>query len=493
MGNKKIYINEQRFMTLLERVTDKLWHFTQPSSVLAILKTNKIGCTFAQNKSDAYSKKHPYYICMSRTRTVYDNSWGRSKVARIQFDGQELNKHYPGRPINYYGWSKGDMQERGGFEYEDRIFSNKPFIANADKFITRIDILVDNEMSSRLETCKEILELANQRNIPVYFYGSKADYSRQTDNTINDTVMNYGGNDEPEERYLRRVDFPRVLAELFSIRYEIDHASDEYSRWDECKVPELEAYLSKYGMEEYFKPVLEKFRYSYPNHMLRDACITWMSNNTDIRQAHLISQSPEKGETLQKMMLDLMRECGVKDIESLIWYLLHDEANKKGLQDSVRCVFRQYQGSDVPTLIDGDEPAREYINLESTIERIQWALQDDENYLEPGYEYDGYEQKIHHKSKSSNSLLAYLRRKLGNNCTIYDAADTLIKLFNNNESKMQEELGFSLKSFTLTKDEFAQQADQLWRYHGWAMSDLTKKLFGNSEKLFDYRKEKGIN
>ena len=92
MARKTIILNEEQTKLIIERITDRLWHFTQPSTIIAILKTDKIGLTFQQNRSDAYSNKHFYYLSTSRTKTAFDNSWGFSKIARIELDGYELSK-----------------------------------------------------------------------------------------------------------------------------------------------------------------------------------------------------------------------------------------------------------------------------------------------------------------------------------------------------------------------------------------------------------------
>lgn len=500
MAKKKIHINEERFKLLFERISDKLWHFTQPSTVLAILKTNKIGCTFSQNRSDAYSNKHLYYICMSRTRTVYDNSWGENKVARIQFDGYELNKHYSGRPINYYGWSKGGFQERGAFEYEDRIFSDKPYIDNASKYITRIDLLYNIEQANNANTYKEILQLSKETGIPVYFYDNKKDYSRQTDNTINDEIENLEG-PENAEQYMRRVSFPDVLTELFAIRYVADSDKENLVAWNpygEESRSMVESYLSKYGFEKYTDAVLKELHYTTPFLKLRDSKLSFLANSSDIRQAHMISQSPKEGEMLQKMAIDLMKEFGESSIDRLIANIVNDKYSKKKFANEARMVIKTWQGSSSNDLIDGDETMTDAgINASNYIDAIRYCLMDDENHLDQGEDvgYDGYERKIWHKSKSNESLIAYLRKKFNNGkCSVYDFADTIYKLFRGNEEKMKEEFGLSFKPITVTKDEFARNGEKFrTMYNGMGYYSVVKKLFGSFDGLTEYEKEHGIS
>lgn len=498
MSRKRIRIDESRFNMLFERVSDKLWHFTQPSSVLDILRNNRVGCSFAQNRSDGFSAKHPYYICMSRTRTVYDNSWGRSKVARIQFDGYELNKYYSGRPINYYGMSKGDVQSRGSFEYEDRIFSDKPYIENADRFITRIDILYDDgygDQSKYAKMFKEILNLSRETGIPVYFYGDKMDYSRQTDNIINDEVEGWSGMDE-QEPYRKRVDFTRVLAELFSVRYVADNESNLFQTYSESFKQKIHEYLSKYGIEKYTDKVFNEFKFSNPAALLRDSVICSLANNCDFRQAHMTSQSPEDGEILQRMTIDIMKEFGESSIDRVIYKIVNGKYKKDTTSSEVRCVIKSYQGDLRGRLLLGDEKASEHVSVDRFIDSVRYCLMDDENNLDPGEDvgYDGYGRKIWHKSKSNNSLLAYLERKFDNgNCTMYEFAETLGKLFRGDYDKMKEEFGVSFKPIIITRDEFARNCQNLFQtYDGYWYGPIVDKLFGGFDEFEEYRKRNNI-
>lgn len=85
-------------------------------------------------------------------------------------------------------------------EAEDRLFSNKRYIKHIERYIKRIDILVDeywrleeNEYgTTNLEYLWHILQNFEDY-YPIYVYNNRKDFDLQNNNTINDwiTEMTY--------------------------------------------------------------------------------------------------------------------------------------------------------------------------------------------------------------------------------------------------------------------------------------------------------------
>lgn len=494
MARKTIILNEEQTKLIIERITDRLWHFTQPSTIIAILKTDKIGLTFQQNRSDAYSNKHFYYLSASRTKTAFDNSWGFSKIARIELDGHELSKKYSGRPVNYYGQSKGGPTERGLFEYEDRIIADQPFIPEATKYIRRIDLLAETgnkETTERvMKQCQEILQLAKDKGTPVYIYDNKKDYSRQSDNTINQQVENYTAenNTDNENPYTRPVDFETAIAELFSAYYLMTNDDVRNFNSEDTKT-KLRQLLEKFNLEKYTDKAFEQIRFSSPAYKLEYGVVRTMSNWTDFRQAHLTSQNNEDGLNLQRLATYLMRMGNAKSMDILISNILNGKYDKENkTQETVTIVLYGNKYSSRESLADGDKPMKEFVNAESALESIRIALEDDDMYLRPDEdEYDGHKRKIHHKSKNMYSLLKFLERKFNNgNCTLKEYADMLNKIFNNEED-MEEYMGYHYRTETLDKKRMLDRFDELSTLGGYDLYEMIDKLFGTFENFLNAR------
>lgn len=135
-----------------ESISNICYHFCDLDSLWGICNTNKFILTSVNTngRDKELSKQgdyfYPYYMCFSRTysskvgypkmRMSNSNSW-KLGIVRIEIDGDRLNYNFKGKAVNY---SKNNIND---FEYEDRLLSEKPFINNANLYIKRIDILLN--------------------------------------------------------------------------------------------------------------------------------------------------------------------------------------------------------------------------------------------------------------------------------------------------------------------------------------------------------------
>lgn len=129
---------------LLEtNITDKVWHRTSTGALISMLETGKILLSSSMGGSaDVYSKK-PYFLSLSRTKNLKLGYGKGAYNVAIEFDGRALKTKYKGKSIDYWQWPDlTDTRRSESDEYEDRIFSNEPYLTNLEKYITHIDIVI---------------------------------------------------------------------------------------------------------------------------------------------------------------------------------------------------------------------------------------------------------------------------------------------------------------------------------------------------------------
>ncbi len=159
--------------SLLEGISDKLFHYTSPRAALGILESDQFKLTTAFGTDAdraAQSKEKLYYLSTTRTVTGrYHASIGSSAVM-INLDGRKLAQRHSGKPVDYWGRSFRLVDPRS--ESEDRIYSDKPIIENASKYITSIHVYSNPERVDDVQhkTIRQLLISAKRQSIPVFYY-----------------------------------------------------------------------------------------------------------------------------------------------------------------------------------------------------------------------------------------------------------------------------------------------------------------------------------
>ena len=190
---KRIIINESQYQLLNEGLSSLLYHFTSINNGFSICKDDKIYLQSALAKdSDNYDKKRKFYLSCTRVRNSqfgYSYKFSRGGV-RIALDGDLLSNNFAGKQINYWNGLndkfryyeyfperskdlEGNMsweierfkknhpgatpedikrfieynfndsaQHHTDNESEDRLFSYRPVIEDAHKYIKSIDVLL---------------------------------------------------------------------------------------------------------------------------------------------------------------------------------------------------------------------------------------------------------------------------------------------------------------------------------------------------------------
>lgn len=213
---KKIISEEVERFVLNEMLSSKCYHFTTLNGLLRILKTNSFLLkTDVVSDTEHWEDKPRHRFFMSTTR-VRDGRFGynrfinkNSMLVRITLNGDLLNANYRGMPINWQmhnektkgyepnlryavssksramynnpDWKLAQIQPF--VENEDRIFSSKPTIPNADRYIERIDILTYDTSTYIDAQERDILQNipSRFRNI-THIYTTMKDFNKQENN-----------------------------------------------------------------------------------------------------------------------------------------------------------------------------------------------------------------------------------------------------------------------------------------------------------------------
>jgi hypothetical protein len=104
--------------------------------------------------------------------TVNDN-YPKNEKCTIELDGTKLSHNYEISPVDY--WERTSSQ-RSADENEDRIWSSKPSIHNANKYITAIHIYIPPNKSEVHKTTHDLIELSKSSPIKIIFYNNLNDF-----------------------------------------------------------------------------------------------------------------------------------------------------------------------------------------------------------------------------------------------------------------------------------------------------------------------------
>lgn len=206
---------------LKESLSSVIYHYTIIPNLSGMLTSNYFELTDAEEKGVDNEYQHPtkqYF--MSFTRQKHSRlGYAQERNVRLTIDGDLLRSNYEGYPIDYFAYmnpnktgskigSKNKFQT--SVEAEDRLFSNKQYIEHIERYIKRIDILVDKDWpleeenvdgTTNLEYLWHILQNFDEE-YPIFVYNNRKDFDLQNNNTINDwiTEMTY----EEVEEYLEQ-------------------------------------------------------------------------------------------------------------------------------------------------------------------------------------------------------------------------------------------------------------------------------------------------
>jgi len=193
---------------LKEGITDVVYHYTAGVEKAAkILEENRFMASggFTKEVEAELGKGKLYYFSTARTpANAYTGNYPQGAIFKL--DGRALSQKYKGVPVDYWADPKrgrsskkaANVDEPGsieGFEAEDRILLDEPYIDDADTYIDEIHFAIpiykkEKDMFSgkierrarssiawwQLDGLQRGVAVAEQRNIPYYIHIDQSTY-----------------------------------------------------------------------------------------------------------------------------------------------------------------------------------------------------------------------------------------------------------------------------------------------------------------------------
>ncbi|CAL9973187.1 hypothetical protein VPHD480_0173 [Vibrio phage D480] len=175
---------------LEEAATDIVYHGTSLSRAIEILSTDKFRLSDAKGSwsddtdteiNQKQGKDKRYYLSTARSATSpYINDLDTmidSTTADVLFviDGRKISHNHRTKAVDY---GRGEYASDYGNELEDRVFSKKPVIDNASKYIKEAHVWKKfSSSSSHGESILEkFLSQAKRKGIRVWVYDNQRDW-----------------------------------------------------------------------------------------------------------------------------------------------------------------------------------------------------------------------------------------------------------------------------------------------------------------------------
>ena len=530
--NSQIYpvkngITESKQSLINEGISDVTYHFCSLPSLHSILESGKLALTMSSNMADAYHKTNLFYLSTQRSKSSRlgyagnSSAHGRNPIARIELDGNMLKRAgFQGRPLDYWGASMGKQSDIGlnssrvqaqfaggkdfhpetqedkeailksqqtssNFEFEDRIFSNKPSISLI--YIKRIDCLVPGGKIIPIE--KSILQLAENRGVLVSFYDNEKDFVRETTNTLNQQILNSEG--EYENPRLGKPDEERLaynaktVATLSAILLYYSYYNNMVNGVPgEKTLTKLNNALSKFGLERYYNycvkelPKIAMFLEENIGTSFEDSLRK--ANTNDLTKNSL-------SDNVMSYAQYVFNHYGVNSCRALRMYFKnHPYQSKKPkniqLQEKVQCVEINYGGSSAMIYRADTSPFwGRWFDKDMFYQDISRQLEEDDWNEQNGY---GDDRSIYHKSKDSQSFLKYIQHLTHNdNLSLYDGAIILNKIFNYDQGKISTMFGFTIKPVEVDREYFKQNENRFSFEDG---QSVKESLFGSDKAYLDW-------
>jgi hypothetical protein len=496
-----------------EGISDKTYHYCSLPTLYKILSSGQLKLTMSANKSDAYHKTKLFYLSTQRSK---NNRLGyaRNREVRIELDGYKLKSHgYQGRPLDYWGGLMGKQSEIGidafkkkygnknddysdeqrrnitnsqahtsNFEFEDRIFSNKPSLSL--DYVSRIDCLVEE-----LEPIdKDILNMAQKLGVNIAFYNSEKDFILQTNNVINDEVSRIEG--EYDDRWDKYDDsqksrtYPELITKLCALLFYYKFYNNHNSN-PQVVNDAISNVLNKFDLSEYTEHVINELPH----------VIMWIIRDipyleTALRKLNTDSfTNAKKSENIMLLAQYVLNHYKVSSFVGLnIYFEKHpwqkDRPVNVKIVEQVPCIALTWGGEE-PRIYKGDrlfwgyefpwsDEQMFYSEIEQIVERNQW---DKDN----GYD-DVEDVKIHHNSKDNTSFLKYIQHLMHNkNLTAFEGVTILSKIMS--EGDMVKTFGYSVKPIMIDKDKMIELENNI----NWDDKKLMiPALFGDENSYYQY-------
>ena len=199
---------EQWRKFLKEGISDVVYHYTSGLEKGAkILKQNRFMASggFTKDVEVQYGKGKLYYFSTARTPVnSYTGNYPQGVIFKL--DGRALAEKYKAAPVDYWGSAEykkssklaanvGNTGATEGFEAEDRVLLDEPYINDADRYIDEIHFAIplyrfekgmfDDEPKRKagssieaytMKGLRDGVAVAEKRNIPYYIHIDKTTF-----------------------------------------------------------------------------------------------------------------------------------------------------------------------------------------------------------------------------------------------------------------------------------------------------------------------------
>ena len=180
---------------LQEVLSDRLYHYTYVGTILDILEKDHFlpSVAFERPSEEEVGRDYKYFISFARNLRGTFHKEGRG-AGYFVVNGRKLSQNYKGSAIDYWERAKFDPKATKETEAEDRLFTNKPYVKDAAKYIEAVHISAPYETkfsSGRVqeekyseglvEQMKKVAEIGKSKGIPVYYHTDLGSYRMAND------------------------------------------------------------------------------------------------------------------------------------------------------------------------------------------------------------------------------------------------------------------------------------------------------------------------
>ena len=180
---------------LQEALSDRLYHYTYVGTILDILEKDHFlpSVAFERPSEEEVGRDYKYFISFARNLRGTFHKEGRGSGYFV-VNGRKLSQNYKGSAIDYWERAKFDPKATKETEAEDRLFTNKPYVKDAAKYIEAVHISapyqtkyssgrVQEEKYSEglVDNMKKVAELGKSKGIPVYYHTDLGSYRMAND------------------------------------------------------------------------------------------------------------------------------------------------------------------------------------------------------------------------------------------------------------------------------------------------------------------------
>lgn len=429
--------------TLLnERTSSIVYHWCSPQTAWKILQTNRFSLmsTLFKNAEAnllGTSHKHMYYMSMTRNGKI--GMGGYSNVehpwVRLTLDGDMLNANYHIKALDYWGKSMGKNSRMNGSrstsrkyipkdgsetEAEDRLYSRKPFIEDALKYIKHIDIFLDytKEKANPINIQSVYNICLNASSIST-LYSSVKDFNQKRNQVDLSQFYDYVRDLKNNSYYsIERIKDGRVNASFFA-------ACAYLVNFPYCSLEDCMRTIKQYGLEKYAKQIVAEFRQNRSTFLfdmnkwsegdIERVLNGWVGNGLFgyIQLANdaqgMDREDLARGYQILTDFCSKHKLSNFKDIEAYFKSLINNNGELRlEMKNSnhfieLTCVYLE------------TDPKYQFICIDPEINKYKDVFRNGDSNLQ--YLIDDVEHNIdsiQHKSKDSRRFLSYIKRLLVN-------------------------------------------------------------------------------